>query len=251
MPTTPLQLLTLAQTEIPVEAVAPPVHSSGIYDLGYLVAAILFILGLKRLASPRTARGGNAIAALGMLIAILSVVLAFELISFGLVLVALIIGGGIGAFMAVRVQMTQMPQMVAMFNGFGGLASALVAFGEWLRMPSGVEQPVATLFMIGLSILIGGVTLTGSLVAAGKLHGTLSGAPIKIPAQLPVNIALVALAALFIFLIATVGGPAWAMIPLILLALALGVALTIPIGGADMPVMVSLLNSYSGLAAAA
>ncbi len=225
-------------------------------DLAYLAAAILFILGLKRLSSPRTARAGNGLAALGMLLAILATVIGTNPAGLVWALAAMVVGGGVGAVMAVRVQMTQMPQMVAMLNGFGGIASALVAGAEWMNLAgmgagTGVERPAAQLVMIGAAALIGCATFTGSLIAAGKLHGALSGKPVPIPNGVIVNVGLLALSAALIAAFTGAGGPWWALALLVLIALVLGVTLTIPIGGADMPVMVSLLNSYSGLAAAA
>ena len=142
--------------------------------------------------------------------------------------------------------------MVAMFNGFGGLASALVVSGEWVQSRVGeAATPGVILVMIGISALIGAVTFTGSVVAAGKLQGVISGAPVRIPAQILVNATLVLAAVALVGALGATGGAWWALAGLIVVAATLGVTLTVPIGGADMPVMVSLLNSYSGLAAAA
>ncbi len=221
-------------------------------DLTYLVASILFILGIKRLASPRTARAGNGLAALGMLLAIIATLAGAGSSALIWAFSAMGLGAIVGVFLAVRVQMTQMPQMVALFNGFGGIASAIVAAAEWIKITS-FEGPrdQSALALVGIASLIGCATLTGSIVAAGKLHGSISGKPIPIPAGLFVNIALVAVAVALIVALPVTGGALWALILVILIASALGVTLTIPIGGADMPVMVSLLNSYSGLAASA
>lgn len=226
--------------------------ADAVRDIAYLVAAFLFIFGLKELRSPKTARRGNAIASLGMALAILATLIHADPSALPLALGAMVLGSGIGAALAWRVQMTGMPQMVAMFNGFGGLASVLVVGGEWFQARSTGHAPAdATLVMIGVSALIGCVTFSGSLVAAGKLQGVISGAPVKIPGQLVVNgFLLVVSIALIVALAVTTGAP-WALVGVVVLALVLGVTLTIPIGGADMPVMVSLLNSYSGLAAAA
>ncbi len=238
-------------------AMAPPAADASTWaesvrDLAYLAAAFLFILGLKRLRSPKTARLGNALASTGMLVAILATFLVADPGALPLALGAMVIGGGVGAVLATRVQMTQMPQMVALFNGFGGLASALVVGGEWMKGASeaGAMRPDA-LSMIGVSALIGCVTFSGSIVAAGKLHGAISGKPVKIPFLLAINAGALGVAIVGVIALASTGGAWWALGLVILLALGLGVTLTLPIGGADMPVMVSLLNSYSGLAAAA
>jgi len=225
-------------------------------DLAYLASAMLFILGIKRLRTPRTARGGNALASLAMLIAVIATFATRDPQFLILAFAGLVLGSGIGAFLATRVQMTQMPQLVALFNGFGGLASALVATGEWMRVPSpeaaGASAfPAYVLIAMGLSALIGCVTFSGSLVAGGKLHGSISGKPIRIPAQALVTLGLAGLALLGVIWFVASGAPALALVLAILASLALGLAITMPIGGADMPVMVSLLNSYSGLAAAA
>lgn len=223
---------------------------SGVQDLAYLVAAVLFIFGIKGLTSPKTARRGNMLAATGMLIAVLAATLGSEAINLLGALAALVVGGGVGAALAVRVQMTQMPQLVALFNGLGGAASAMVASAEWAGggLAGGMPMPMT---MAGLSVLIGSVTLTGSLIAGGKLHGFISGKPVRLPAQVVLNAALLAVAAVLLILFIALGAPWWPLLLLAAISLALGVTLTVPIGGADMPVMVSLLNSYSGLAAAA
>ena len=218
-------------------------------DIAYLTASILFILGIKKLSSPRTARTGNALAALGMLIAIVATLIDLQALSYVWIVVALVIGSGIGVVLAARVQMTQMPQLVALFNGSGGIASALVAIAEYAR--HGQFMRADALFIVGLGALIGCVTFSGSIVAAGKLQGKISGKPVIIPMQAPINIALIGIA-LTLSVVIMLSPGAWWTIPLIVIvSLALGVTLTMPIGGADMPVMVSLLNSYSGLAAAA
>ena len=214
----------------------------------YLGAAVLFVLGIRMLRSPRTARRGNAVAALGMLTAVLGAFLVNDPGGLPWALAAMVLGCGIGAVLAARVQMTQMPQMVALFNGFGGAASAFVAVAEWTA--AGTVPPLSA-GIVAASVVIGSVTLSGSLVAAGKLHGTISGKPIPLPSPPVLNgiglLAAVVLGVIF----ATGGAPGWALLMITALALTLGITLTLPIGGADMPVMVSLLNSYSGLAASA
>ncbi len=221
-------------------------------QLAYLAAAVLFTLGLHNLASPRTAPRGNLMAAVGMLIAVVATLLMQEVVEFGVILAGIVVGSAIGTVLALRIQMTAMPQMVALLNGFGGGASVLVAAAELLdyqgagRAPGGV---VGTAIVLGT--LIGGVTFTGSLIAFAKLQELMRGAPLTFPGQNPFNLLL---------LLGAVGlGAAVMLDPLSLphyavlavLSLLLGVLFVIPIGGADMPVVISLLNAYSGLAACA
>ncbi len=225
-------------------------------NLAYLVAAVLFIFGLKGLTHPRTAVRGNLLGASGMLLAILATLLQQGL-AYHWIILGLVIGGAIGAFMAIKVQMTDMPQMVALLNGFGGAASFLVA-GAALAITSGVLGLAPDAFRYqfaiatALSGLIGSVTLSGSVVAFGKLQGLIKDPP-RIPAQQFINGGLLAvILALAVWLVidpANTGSIAYWLI--VLLALGLGVFLVLFIGGADMPVVIALLNSYSGLAAAA
>ncbi|MDX2242602.1 MAG: NAD(P)(+) transhydrogenase (Re/Si-specific) subunit beta [Leptolyngbyaceae cyanobacterium bins.302] len=221
-------------------------------ELSYLVAAALFIIGLKKLGSPATARNGNGIAAIGMLIAIVATLLYQNVLNYEMILVAIAIGSAIGAVMAYRVEMTAMPQMVGLLNGFGGAASALVAVGEFWRYITSVDAvPLSETVTIVLSVLIGGVTFTGSLLAFVKLEGIIGGAPITFPFQQPFNIAV--LGAFLVgsgLLIADPHQPA-IFLGLIGISLVLGVLFVLPIGGADTPVVISLLNSFSGLAASA
>jgi len=221
-------------------------------ELCYLVASILFVVGLKRLQSPATARGGNALAALAMFIAIAATLLDTQILSWTGILIGVVLGGGIGAFAARTVQMTDMPQMVGIFNGFGGGASAVVAIAEFLGTGGGVGVSTAGGTIV-LGTLIGGVTFSGSFIAFGKLQGLLSGNPLTFPGQNFVN-GLLFLAVLVSGVLAlgvTTVDPLAAFYALIALSLALGISVVVPIGGADMPVVVSLLNSYSGLAASA
>ncbi|MGB0678934.1 MAG: NAD(P)(+) transhydrogenase (Re/Si-specific) subunit beta [Polyangiales bacterium] len=231
----------------------------------YLVAAVLFIIGLKQLAKVRTARRGNNIAAFAMLLAVAGTLLSLGHIDYRWILGGVAVGGIIGLVAAVRVPMTAMPEMVALFNGFGGAASMLVALSQfWMRAVEGGQTStsvsaamgMATAITIGLSVLIGSITLTGSLIALLKLQNKLNrGQPILLPGRHGLNLIL-AVAALglvgWFAAGAAVPSPAmpavWALTGI---SLVLGVLLVIPIGGADMPVVVSLLNSYSGLAASA
>ena len=214
----------------------------------YLVAAVAFILGLKRLGSPRTARSGNTIAAAGMLMAIL-VTLVDADVSWSILGSGLAVGALLGGVAAIKVQMTAMPQMVAAFNGFGGIASALVAGAEFVKA-DGLELPTETMLTIILSVLIGAITFTGSFVAYAKLQGLIGGSPVTFGGQKLVN-GLLAVGIVAAGVLAQTNQdplPFWIIGAV---ALVLGVLAVIPIGGADMPVVIALLNSLSGMAAAA
>jgi NAD(P) transhydrogenase subunit beta len=219
--------------------------------LAYLAAAVLFIVGLKRLSSPATARSGNRLAALGMLIAIVAT-LAFEgILTWRLILVGAIIGSTVGAVFARSVKMTAMPQMVALLNGFGGGASQLVASAELLRLlRDGSEVPVNVGVSVQLSVVIGAVTFAGSLVAFGKLQELVTGRAVTYPFQKTVNAVLLATILSLAAWLVVEPQVGWPFILLSGLGLVLGVLSVVPIGGADMPVVISLLNSYSGIAAA-
>lgn len=220
-------------------------------ELAYLVAASLFIVGLKKLGSPASARQGNIVAAVGMLIAVVATLLNQSVLNYQMILIGIIVGSLIGAIAAQKVAMTAMPQMVGIFNGLGGAASALVAVAEfWRMLEAGTVTWDATLVAI-LGVLIGGVTLTGSFIAFAKLQGLITGSPLTFPLQQPINFAL--LAGFLIgggYLLFSPDNPVL-FLGLVGVSLVLGILFVIPIGGADMPVVVSLLNSYSGLAASA
>lgn len=222
-------------------------------EVAYLVSAVLFVVGLKRLQSPATARGGNALASLAMLVAIIATVLNAEILTWNGILVGIALGSLIGAFAARRVEMTDMPQLVGIFNGFGGGASALVAIAEFVGNPAIGMGSTGVTIMLGS--LIGAVTFTGSFIAFAKLQGLMTGNPIVFPGQNWFNL-LVFLGVLGLAATALgVGGlstpPLTLFYAFLGVALVLGVLIVIPIGGADMPVVISLLNSYSGLAASA
>ena len=217
-------------------------------NIFYVLASVLFILGIKKLSHPKTARNGNFIAASGMLIAILATLLSYGKIDLQMILVGMIIGSVIGATFALKVEMTQMPQMVAIFNGFGGSASALVAAAEFLKTG---DISAFTMGTIVVSIFVGTLTFTGSFIAFGKLQGFISGQPIVFPGQQVIN-ALFALGLLILgFYLVQEPNEMNYFYWVIIISAVLGITLTIPIGGADMPVVISLLNSYSGIAAAA
>ncbi|MBJ7447642.1 MAG: NAD(P)(+) transhydrogenase (Re/Si-specific) subunit beta, partial [Brevundimonas sp.] len=232
--------------------------------LAYLVAGVLFILSLRGLSSPETSRQGNTFGMVGMALAVGVTLLTLwwthtlDPLTLALIAGGVIVGGGAGAFIAAKVKMTDMPQLVAAFHSLVGLAACLVAVGAVYAPESfGIATEaggIKTLSIIELSlgVAIGAITFTGSVIAFAKLDGRMSGAPIILPARHMINIGL-ALALVFLIgiLIGTGGTAVWAFWGVFLIALILGATLIIPIGGADMPVVVSMLNSYSGWAAAA
>ena len=225
-------------------------YTETLIDLGYIIASILFILGIKMLGKPQLARRGNLISSLGMLIAVVASL--FECcLTFTWVIAGMIIGSLIGLIAARRVKMTAMPQMVALLNGFGGIASLLVGWENY------DAQPDSNLFIriaILLAVLIGGVAFSGSLVAYGKLAERIPGRSISFKGQLAFNAVIIALILICGALFANNPTAAYAyalFVVIVMLSLALGVMGVIPIGGADMPVVIALLNSYSGLAACA
>ncbi len=221
-------------------------------NLAYVLAAVLFILGIKKLSSPKTARNGNAIASVGMLIAIVATLVSYGGLDYKTIAVGIIIGTIIGATFAIRVEMTQMPQMVAIFNGFGGGASALVASAELLNKYGTSEHTTFLAATIVVSVFVGTLTFTGSFIAFGKLQGFISGKPIVFKGQQVLNaIMAIIVVSLGVLVVVHAATGLENFYGLVLLAAILGITLTIPIGGADMPVVISLLNSYSGIAAAA
>ncbi len=228
----------------------------------YLLASILFIQGLRDMTHPRTATRGNLTSATGMLLAVGVTVVWFDIISPVVLISGLVVGSLIGVFLAIRVNMTEMPQLVGIFNGFGGGASALVAGAELIELQSGnpgAAIPTEVGVAAAASGLIGAVTLFGSMVAAGKLHGVVSSSTIRYTGEHIIKVVLFVvtiLAGVYLVvqpdLLSTFLQGTW--VPsfwvLFLAASLLGIALVLPIGGADMPVVIALLNSYSGLAAA-
>ena len=218
-------------------------------QLLYLVATAFFIRGLKLLNSPATARKGNQLAAIGMLIGVVVTLFDLEIVSFEFIIIGVIVGSLIGAVLAKKVAMTAMPELVAVFNGFGGGASALVAWGELSRVADVTAIDATGLVTVGLSIFIGALTFTGSLIAFGKLKGLISGNAITFPGLNIINIGsmigVLVLIGFFTF------DPTNMTIFWVILGISLliGITSVIPIGGADMPVVISLLNSYSGIAA--
>jgi NAD(P) transhydrogenase subunit beta len=238
--------------------------NASIAALAYLAAGVLFILSLRGLSSPETSRRGNTFGMVGMALAIGVTLLtlwgtqALDGLTLALIAGGVIVGGGLGAVIARRVPMTSMPQLVAAFHSLVGMAACLVAVGAvYAPVAFGIDDGsggIKTLSIVelGLGLAIGAITFTGSVIAFAKLNGNMSGAPILLPARHLLNIGLAAgLVVLIGVLIATGGTAVWAFWGVFVIALILGATLIIPIGGADMPVVVSMLNSYSGWAAAA
>ena len=218
-------------------------------DIAYLIAACLFVLGIKGLTKPKTAVRGNLLAAAGMGVAAVVTLLNERIVTYEVIIAGVVVGGLIGAIMAKKVQMTSMPQMIALLNGFGGGASFAVAAAEFFSTSS--SHDTVSMIAIGAAVLIGAVTLTGSLVAFAKLQELISGQPMGFPGMKVLN------AILFIGSIVGIGylvanpGNEMVLWGLVAAAMLLGLFLVLPIGGADMPVVIALLNSYSGVAAAA
>ena len=208
----------------------------------YVVSGGLFIYGLKQLGSAATARRGNAVSAAAMLLAVVVALLDQGIVEYQWILLGFVVGGVIGGATARMVQMTSMPEMVALFNGFGGLASLLVG---WAAISTATGN--FTLVTIVLSVLIGGLTFTGSLIAYGKLSEKIGSGAVMFKGQQAVNSLIVlAIVASSVMFCLEPGNPQWLYI-VVALSLVFGVMVVIPIGGADMPVVISLLNSYSGL----
>ena len=224
--------------------------SSNIENIVYLISASLFIIGLKRLASPTTARNGNRLASLGMLIAIIVTILKYTDNNFEWIIIGIVIGGLLGIILSKYVQMTAIPQLVAIFNGFGGGASALVAIYEILYPKESVIS-IFVLAAIAFSTILGSLTLTGSFIAFGKLQEIIPTRPILFPLRNYLN-SLLLLLIVFFAIIMVIPNFSSLNILYILIALSLlaGILIVIPIGGADMPVIIALLNSYSGIAGA-
>ncbi len=223
-------------------------------QIGYLVTSVMFMLGVRRLRSPATARSGNWLSAVGMLVALVTVIVTDHHFSWTVIIVAVAAGVAVGTVSARKVQMTAMPQMVALFNGMGGGAAALVSIGEWIHAvgSSGPLSPTAMIASL-FTILIGSISFTGSLLAFIKLQEWITGRPITYPAQKPLN-GLLLLVALGLAVWCLAGAPtvsSGVFVLFVLIAMALGALVTLPIGGADMPVVISLLNALTGLAAAA
>ena len=217
--------------------------------LGYLASAVLFILGLKRLSRPRTAVRGNQLGAAGMLIAVVVTLTDNAILGFEWIVGGLVLGAALGALLAVRVQMTAMPELVALFNGFGGGASVLVAAASYIEATDLATESARLSAASAVASLIGAVTFTGSLIAFGKLQETLRWS--GFPGMRIVSVAGAGAAAVFgTLMVVDAGNPLWLWL-LVAVGVVLGVLVVSPIGGADMPVVIALLNSLSGMAAVA
>ena len=226
---------------------------SGIYYMSYLVAAVCFIMALRGLSSPVSARQGNLYGMAGMAIGILTTLSLPQVHSYTYTILGIAVGGTIGTVIAKRIAMTAMPQLVAAFHSLVGLAAVLIALAAlWSPEAYGIgeagEIHFGSLIEMSLGVIIGAITFTGSIIAFGKLQGLISGAPVRFKSQHLINAAL-GFALLFLLIVFCATEVKLIFVIMVLIALALGVLLIIPIGGADMPVVVSMLNSYSGWAA--
>jgi NAD(P) transhydrogenase subunit beta len=234
--------------------------------LAQLGGAVCFVLGLHRMNSPATARNGNLLSAGGMVVAVLATLVSLvtregglDAIAWVIIVVGFAVGGGLGLYTARNVQMTEMPQLVSLFNAVGGGAAALVAIEDFLRLTGSAGAPVSTTVFVVLDVVIGAVTFTGSLIASGKLMGIISGKPIIFPGSriLTVVLAVVAVAGTALLVLGAAGtveldGTVSVLVLGLILASALvfGITMVLPIGGADMPVVISLLNAFTGTAVA-
>ncbi len=220
-----------------------------IAPLSYLIASVCFILALQGLSSPKHARRGNALGAFGMLVAVVGTLLLEEIITFRWIALGLILGSLIGGAMSIWIPMTKMPERIALSHAFGGLAAALVGVSEYLHRGAGIDR--FTMGALGLEVFLGFLTFTGSLMAFGKLQGLITGAPVTYKGQNVSNVVLFFSALVLLVVVVVDPGQSALFFLMGAIGLGLGVLFVLPIGGADMPVVISLLNSYAGLAAAA
>ncbi|HAS8546914.1 TPA: Re/Si-specific NAD(P)(+) transhydrogenase subunit beta [Vibrio vulnificus] len=233
--------------------------SAGLVQAAYIVAALFFILSLAGLSKQESARSGNYYGIAGMAIALLATIFSPSAEGFAWVIVAMVIGGGIGIHYAKKVEMTEMPELVAILHSFVGMAAVLVGYNSYLEPPAPVSldpaemhaEHVIHLVEVFLGVFIGAVTFTGSIVAFGKLRGIISSSPLNLPHKHKMNLAAIVVSTLLMIHFVNADGSMFALIVMTLIAFAFGYHLVASIGGADMPVVVSMLNSYSGWAAAA
>ncbi|WBA81242.1 Re/Si-specific NAD(P)(+) transhydrogenase subunit beta [Endozoicomonas sp. GU-1] len=233
--------------------------SEGLLVAAYLVAALMFVMSLAGLSRQDTAKNGNIYGITGMVVAVLATLAHAHIAGITLVTLCMIVGAGVGLYLAIKVQMTEMPQLVAILNGFGGLAAVLIGFASALEVNDSLAGQLKDLVMsaeqlihsseIFIGIIIGAVTFSGSVVAALKLHGKISSRPVSLPGKHWSNLAILGLAVLM-GVVYVQQHSILALVLVTLLAFAFGITLVLGIGGADMPVVVSMLNAYSGLAAA-
>ncbi|MGP2690444.1 NAD(P)(+) transhydrogenase (Re/Si-specific) subunit beta, partial [Serratia nevei] len=230
--------------------------SGGLVTAAYIVAAILFIFSLAGLSRHETSKQGNLFGVAGMAIALIATILGPDSGNVGWIIIAMIIGGSIGVYLAKKVEMTEMPELVAVLHSFVGLAAVLVGFNSYLDHGAPMEPVMANIHLteVFLGIFIGAVTFTGSIVAFGKLRGIISSKPLMLPNRHKLNLAALVISFLLLVAFVRTDSVGWQVVTLLLMtaiALAFGWHLVASIGGADMPVVVSMLNSYSGWAAAA
>jgi len=228
--------------------------TDGLVGFAYLIASVCFILALRGLSSPETARQGNRIGIIGMVIAIVTTLMSPDVVSYGTILLGILIGGSIGTVVALRIKMTALPQLVAFFHSLVGLAAVFVATAALFRPDAyGIGSVgnihTASLIEMSLGAVIGAITFSGSLIAFAKLQGIMSGTPLIFAGQHKLNAAIgIAIALATILFVGTESYSVYWVV--VALAFAIGFLIIMPIGGADMPVVVSMLNSYSGWAAA-
>ena len=227
--------------------------SAGLVQAAYIVAALFFIMSLAGLSKQESARNGNYYGIAGMTIALIATIFSPDAQGFGWIIIAMAIGGAIGIFYAKKVEMTEMPELVAILHSFVGLAAVLVGYNSYLNAPEAAThaEHVIHLVEVFLGVFIGAVTFTGSIVAFGKLRGVISSSPLNLPHKHKMNLAAVVISTLLMIYFVKADGSMFALIVMTLIAFAFGYHLVASIGGADMPVVVSMLNSYSGWAAAA
>ncbi len=227
--------------------------SAGLVQAAYIVAALFFIMSLAGLSKQESARNGNYYGIAGMAIALIATIFSPDAQGFGWIIIAMAIGGAIGIFYAKKVEMTEMPELVAILHSFVGLAAVLVGYNSYLDAPEAAThaEHVIHLVEVFLGVFIGAVTFTGSIVAFGKLRGVISSSPLNLPHKHKMNLAAIVVSTLLMIYFVKADGSMFALIVMTLIACAFGYHLVASIGGADMPVVVSMLNSYSGWAAAA
>lgn len=227
--------------------------SAGLVQAAYIVAALFFIMSLAGLSKQESARNGNYYGIAGMAIALIATIFSPDAQGFGWIIIAMAIGGAIGIFYAKKVEMTEMPELVAILHSFVGLAAVLVGYNSYLDAPEVAThaEHVIHLVEVFLGVFIGAVTFTGSIVAFGKLRGVISSSPLNLPHKHKMNLAAIVVSTLLMIYFVKADGSMFALIVMTLIAFAFGYHLVASIGGADMPVVVSMLNSYSGWAAAA
>ncbi|MCZ4296255.1 MULTISPECIES: Re/Si-specific NAD(P)(+) transhydrogenase subunit beta [Vibrio] len=227
--------------------------SAGLVQAAYIVAALFFILSLAGLSKQESARSGNYYGIAGMTIALIATIFGPDSQGLVWIIIAMVIGGGIGIHFAKKVEMTEMPELVAILHSFVGMAAVLVGFNSYLDAPESAThaEHVIHLVEVFLGVFIGAVTFTGSVVAFGKLRGIISSSPLNLPHKHKMNLAAIVVSTLLLVHFVNADGSMFALIVMTLIAFAFGYHLVASIGGADMPVVVSMLNSYSGWAAAA